>query len=276
MKIIKLYLCHLRNAEHFQFLIRFRDLILLFDPALLKITPLFTRFLTLFAVEDECFIVVKKSSFSKEIMEMDIRRDKTFRGLVNLVNAALNHFDADVVAAGKRLIILFDTLGNLAKKPQIEETAGIHNLLQKLEGEFANDVLTIGAADWVAELKSNNEEYSVLINKRDNERGERPDGNMQKTRKEIDKVYNDITKAIETFAKLSDDETEANMYKEFIGRFNVVVENYKNGIAQRKGMSASRRKKKSLADTAVETEVAPEAGTEVVYINDITALNQVE
>ena len=248
MKIIKLHFSRLRNAEHFQFFTEFRDLINLFDAELLKIKKFFTVFLRLFAIEDECMVVLRKSGYTEQIDVADQRRDSTFRGLVDSVNAALNHFNAEVTAAAKLIKIVLDAYGNLARKPGDEETSGIYNLVQDLETKYAAEVQLIGVGQWVAELKANNESYGNLVKSRYIETSEKPEAKMRQFRVDIEASYRDITAAIESLVKLTDSDTEAAMYKDFIGKLNVVVESYKNIIAQREGVAAAKKEKEETEE----------------------------
>ena len=254
MKISKLYFGKLRNAEHFQFFTEFRDLVNLFGADPLKVQKFFTSFLSLFAVEDECLMVLQKSGYTEQMADADTRRDSTFRGLADTVNAALKHFNPDTVAAGKRLKILFDTYGNLAQKPADEETSGIYNLVQDLEDKFAADVQHIGAADWVAELKANNQSYVALVKSRDKESAEKPETRMKAVRTEIEAVYRDTTAAVESLAKLTDSPEETAMYREFILKLNTVVERYRNRIAQREGAAAAKKNKSEEAAKQTDNE----------------------
>ena len=244
MNILKLYFGKLRNAEHIQFFTEFRDLVNLFGAEPLKIQKFFTSFLSLFAVEDECLVVLQKSGYTEQMADADTRRDVTFRGLADTVKTALKHFNPETAEAGKRLKILFDAYGNLAQKPADEETSGIYNLIQDLEDKFAADVQKIGVADWVAELKANNESYDALVKSRDKESAEKPETKMKKIRTEIETVYRDTTAAVESLAKLTNSTEEIVMYREFVLKLNTVLERYRNRIAQREGAANAKKQGK--------------------------------
>ena len=250
MKILRLYFGKLRNAEHFQFFTEFRDLVNQFGAAALKILKFFTELLKRFDVLDESLVILQKSGYTEQMDIADKRRDSTFRGLVDTLNAALNHFNAEVVAAAKTLKIVFDTYGNLAQKPGDEETSGIYNLIQDLEEKYAAEALKIGAVEWIAELKANNETYGNLVKTRDTQSSEKPETKVKKARASIEEPYRDIIAAIESLAKLSDNAEEAALYKDFITKLNVIIERYKNRIAQREGaVAAAAAKKKSENDS---------------------------
>ena len=241
MKILSLTLSKLRNATHFQFMTEFSNLVNKFGAAALKIVKLFTRLLGLLVEEDECLVVLQKSGYTEQMAEADRVRDVIFSGLVDTVNASCKHFDPNVQAAGNNLKIVFDTYGNLARKPHDEQTSGIYNLIQDLEGRYAADIAKIGANDWVTELNTRNTEYNELVRRRDAETAQKPDGKMKNIRTEIDRVYRDIITAIETLAKLTDDPNEIETYRNFIASLNPVIERYRNRIAQREGTNAAKK-----------------------------------
>ena len=249
MKILKFTLSRLRNATHFQFMTEISNLVNQFGADVLKIAKLFMKFLGLLTQEDECLVVLQKSGYTEQMGEADRARDTVFSGLVDTVNAACKHFDADIVAAGNRLKIVFDTYGNLAAKPHDEQTSGVYNLIQDLEGRYADDIQRIGADGWVAELKARNIAYNELVRSRDAESAQKPEGKMRNIRMEIDRAYRDITTAIESLAKLTDDPAEIETYRSFVGALNPVIERYRNRIAQREGVNAA---KKTAADTDSE------------------------
>ena len=243
MNIIRIRVSRLMNADHFQFMSEFKNLFTIFTPPALKVVKLFIAFMKLFEEEDKCIIILKKSEYTGLMNAADLRRDYTFSGLVDLVNAAVKHFNAEVAAAGNRLKILFDTYGNLAAKNDKSETAGINNLVQDLEDRFAADIALIGATEWVAELKANNEAYETLVRDRYDETGEKPEAKMKQVRVEIDNAYRNLTTAIESLARLTDNPAETNMYNAFVGKLNIIITDYKNLIAQREGIAAAKKDK---------------------------------
>ena len=243
MKFITLRLSRLRNAEYFQFMTEFKDLFNTFSPSVMKVAKFFALFMTLFEKLDLCLIILQKSGYTELMHIADQKRDSLFSGLVDLVKAALKHFNENVRAAAKRLKIVFDTYGNLAQKPNDEETAGVHNLIQDLEGKYAADIALIGATAWVEELKASNEEYETLVKNRDTESAEKPEEKVRTVRLELDAAYRDITEVIEALAKLADTPAEQVRNNAFITQWNATVERYKKRIAQRDGVNAAKKDK---------------------------------
>ena len=254
MKIITFRLSRMCNAEYFQFMTEFKNMFTVFSPATMKITKFFALFIKLFEQLDLCLIILQKSGYTGLMNEADNRRDNIFIRLHELVRISLKHFSEEVRAAAMRLKILFDTYGNLARKPNDEETAGVNNLIQDLEGKFAADIELIGATAWVEELKASNEAYEALVKSRDLESAEKPEVKVKEVRIEIDTVYLDMITAIESFAKLAETPAEIEKYKTFITQWNAIVERYKNRIAQREGAAAAKKDKKDENPEIVTSE----------------------
>ncbi len=236
MKIETFRLSHLHNDEHFQFQTEFKDLVVAVTPETLKIKPQFDTYLPLYTQEDDSLKKITKSVFTEDILVADKQRDITFRGMVDTNRAALNHFRADVKAAAKRLQVVFDTYGNLARKPLNEETAAIHNLLQELNGTYAEDAKSTGIADWVKELEANNKAFEDLTKDRYDESAQRTDLVLKEVRTQVDAAYRTITERIDALALIEGGEA----YETFIRRLNVVVEKYNNAIAARAGRAAKK------------------------------------
>ena len=236
MKTEKIHLVLLRNDEHFQFCTEFRDLLKANNPTALKVAAQFNAFLLLYKQEDEALKKIMKSGFTDDMQDADKRRDVTFRGMVDANRAALNHFSATVLAAAKRLKIVFDTYGNLAAKPLNEETSAIYNLLQELKGNYAADVATVKLGDWVTELEANNKAFDTLVKERYDETASRTELILRGVRKQVDAAYRSVIERIDAFAVVEDN---PEAFATFIRKWNVVVEKYNNTIAQRQGRKKS-------------------------------------
>jgi DNA polymerase II small subunit/DNA polymerase delta subunit B len=131
MKIGNLSVHNLRNDAHFQFFTEFRDLVEAKDdvgaknnvgannysPLRAKITPLFDEFLTLYEREDEALKKIVKSEYTAKIHEADKARDDIYIGMLEMNKAGLKHFSEETRTAAGRLKIVFDTYGDVAKKP---------------------------------------------------------------------------------------------------------------------------------------------------------------
>jgi hypothetical protein len=223
METLKIDLAQLRNDAHFQFNTEFRDLLMAANSEILKVKPQFDFYLTLFKQEDEAVKKIVKSALTDEIEAIDRQRDTVFRGLADFCHAALNHFKPETAAAAKHLQTVFGTFGNVARKPLNEETSAIYNLLQELKGEYAADIKTLGAADWVTELETVNNNFEKLVKERYEESAQRSSLVLKEVRAAIDDACRSIIKRIDALMLVEGGE----QYADFIRRLNVVIEKYK-------------------------------------------------
>ena len=231
MKIQKLDLYNLRNDEHFQFFAEFRDTMVRFGASALKNEEQFNQWLPIYEQEDEALKKIMKSAITAEIQTADKRRDQLFRGMADACKAALNHFDTEVQNAAKRLKILLNTYGNLARKPLNEQTAGVYNILQDLKGDYAADALKAGITGWAAELETANEALDRLMKERYEESAAKTDLVLKQVRQQADEMYRIMIERINAMV-IVEGETA---YSEFIRYWNIVVEKYKNILAKRSG-----------------------------------------
>jgi hypothetical protein len=232
MKINSIEFPRFRNDEHFQFGTEFRDLVNRFGAQALKCEARFNLFLDSYAKEDEALKKIRKSAITDDIREADSRRDRIFSGLASANKTALKHFMPDVQQAAKRLKVLFDTYGNLAKKPLNEQTSGVYNLLQDLRGDvYAGDAATAGLTAWIKELETANAAFDNLVKGRYEEAFNRTDLVLREVRLELDERYRSIIALITALVEI-EGETD---YADFIRVLNLIIDKYNNILAARIG-----------------------------------------
>jgi len=242
MKINEFSLVRLRNEEHFQFFTSFRDLILVFTVLALKIELLFNLFLAAYVNELAALDVVRKNAISDDLIEADDERDSVFRGMSDAVKSALNHFNADIRTAAKRLQIVLDTYGNLAIKPYDAETGGLNSLINDFTTTYAADVATVGLTEWVTELKAKNKAFDDLKNNRYSDEAAKTILRMKQERVKTDAIYRQITERINALVVVDGDAA----YAGFVNELNKRIEGYENTISIRRAKG-----KKTTATTAV-------------------------
>ena len=247
MKIESLHLLLMRNDEHFQFHTEVRDLIAACEAGMLNIETLYETYLACYAGEDEALKKIVKSSITEDIEEADRRRDNTFCGLAESAKAALKHYDPEVVAAAKRLKVVFDTYGNVARKPLNEETSAVYNLLQDLNSACINDVEKLNLSGWVERLQSDNFVFDSLVKARNNEAAAKTQLRVKQTRAATDSAYSAIAGRINALTVVNGEE----QYSDFVRKLNLFIEKYNNTIAQRAGRRASHSPSKGGEQEAV-------------------------
>jgi len=247
MKINSIQTGSFTNDEHFQFNTEFLDTVNRFGASQLKIETDFGIYLPLYGQEDTVLKKIIKSAFTAEIEEADKRRDTLFSGMVATSNAALNHFNADTRKAAARLKILFDTYGNLARKPLNQQTSGVYNLMQELNGAYAADARQVAIVDWAAELEAANVAFDRLVKDRFEESAAKTDLVLREVRREVDAAYRAIITRIGALVIVEG----ADAYAEFIRYWNTVIAKYAAIVAQRAGR---RRKASATNPTPAEDE----------------------
>jgi len=230
MKVTDFALTRLRNEEHFQFFTSLRDLVLVFTALALKIEVLFNLFLAAYANELAALDVVRKNAISDDLVDADEERDSVFRGLSDAVKSALNHFNADIRAAAKRLQVVLDTYGNLAIKPYDAETGGLNGLINDFTTTYAADVTTVGLAGWVTELKAKNKAFDDLKNHRYSDEAAKTILRMKQERVKTDAIYRQIVERINALVVV---EGEA-AYAGFVNELNKRIEGFDNTISIRR------------------------------------------
>jgi hypothetical protein len=120
MTIKNLHLAHLRNDAHFQFHTEFRDLVMKHTPSALKVAPLWGVYAAHYSREDEALKRIVKSAVTRQIQEADASRDEAFSALAETQSAAVKHYLSARREAARRVQVVFDTYGNVAKKPTRE------------------------------------------------------------------------------------------------------------------------------------------------------------
>ena len=238
MKTEKFDLPKLRNDEHFQFITEFRDAVLRFGADTLKISVQFEPWLLLYAQEDKALKKIMKSAITADIQAADQRRDQLFGGMVDANRAALRHFRPEVQEAARRVKIVLYTYGNLARKPLNEQTSGVYNLLQDLNGKYAADAITAGLKEWMDELQAANEAFDRLMKDRYEESALKTDLVLKQVRQQADEHYRIIIERINALVTVEG----AEGYAEFIRYHNTIITKYATTVAQRAGKAASRRR----------------------------------
>ena len=222
MKISSITLSRLRNDAYFQYHTEFKELAEKLGTEALKIKPQFEAYLPLYEKVDLAFKKIVKSSITEQIQEADKARDNIWKGLVETNTTALRHFSNEVREAAKRLKIVFDTYGNIARKSLNEQTSATYNILQELEGKYASDVAKAGLGEWVAELKSLNIAFAGLVRERVDEGSVKVDIVLKKARTQLDEAYYSIVERVNALVVV---EGVAD-YEPFIRKLNISIAKY--------------------------------------------------
>jgi len=239
MKINQIGLSRLRNDTHFQFHTEFKDLAHKHNPQALKIKPQYDAYLLVYDKEDLALKKINKSLITEKLQNADKARDEIWGDLVETNTAALRHFDPEVREAAKQLKIVFDTYGNIARKPLNDQTSATYNIVQDLEGKYAPDVAKVGLGPWLAELKARNIAFSDLMRERFDESSLRIDIVLKKARVQLDGAYYAIIERINALVLIDG----AEDYETFIKKLNPIISKYLIALAAQAGRVSKRKGK---------------------------------
>lgn len=239
MNIEKLNFHALRNEQHYQLHTEFKELVEQETPKKLKIEKEFAEYLPIYKKEDDTLKVIRKSAITESVTDADTQRDISFRGLADAVKVATQHFKPEIADAAKRVKIIFDTYGNVTRKPYDEESAAITNILQELQGKYAEDMTLMNLTEWVAKLEQDNNHFLSLVKDRYDDLNLDIISHMPQVRKEIDEKLRTITTRIDALIIVEGEE----VFKPFVESYNQRIKHYKNVLLQREGMNKKEEKK---------------------------------
>jgi len=228
VKIDDIKLNRLRNEIHFQFCTDFKNLVVKFNPMLLKIESQFNLFCMFYEQESQCLKLVLQNEIAERLNSADQRRDAAYRGLVDSVRMSLDHFNPFVVDSAKRLNLLFKWYNNLFGKSFDEETAAIENLSNELRGKFAVEVSTVGITAWVDELESHNRSFVLLMKECSKNNAGKVGLRIKNLRVEIDRFYFTMVERINALMLVENN----SFYEQFICELNSHIGRYENKLME--------------------------------------------
>jgi hypothetical protein len=230
MEIQKFDLHSQRNAAHYQFQTDFNSTIIKYTPQALGIVDDYAAYTPLFEDEGVALVAITKSATTENIETADKNRDFVFRGIADKVTNSLNHFDPVVREAAKRVKVIFDTYGNLAPKPNDEESGLITKLIADVRTKVPRDISNMSLVDWIAELERQNNVFIALEADRNSEEAKRSDLRMKQVRVVVDAAYNKIVKRINALIIVNGEAP----YVEFVKELNARIGRAQDAIAQSK------------------------------------------
>lgn len=237
MKTTRISLRNLHNEEHFQFQSEFNDSVIKLGADKLDILEAYNVYVPFFNQEQSALQLIRKSGTTDMISNADLDRDNLFRGFVDAVKSALNHFNPEKQAAAGRIQILLDQYGNVARKPYNKETADLTKLVSEMNTTYKADVTLLGLTDWIQEIDNKNKAFDALMKTRYTEGAAQTELRMIHVRTDVDAAYKAILNRLDALMLLNG----AAKYEAFVKELNERVDRYSNTLAQRKGRAAKNK-----------------------------------
>ena len=230
-KLLKLNNSKLRNEEHFQFHSEITEVVEKHDPVALDIDDEHKQHASLLPSALEALLLIRKSATTNQIIDANAKRKGVFRGMVDAVKSALNHFNEDKAAAADRVWVMVNSYGNVTAKGYIEETGAFVKFVQDATTTYAADFALLQLTDWVTELDARNRAFALLMNNRYTESSEKTSLRMKELRPQLDLAYRSLAERIDALVLIKG----FVGYETLVHEINARIDKYNNLLAQRKG-----------------------------------------
>lgn len=242
-----IYLKALRNAEYLQFIEFYLKLIEENDPVKLKVEPHFLFMSNLYNEAQKLFKLPQESEITGYLLELDIDRDNSLRGIRLIVEGYTRHYQKPLADAAVALRKNMDLYG--PRIPDLNyqaESQTITSIIKDWEtdSKLATAVTDLGLEDWKNFLKQTNEKFIELYSKRLQESGKLAEERLFDKRTEINEAYTNMGKLLEVQAFLGNPED----YKKIFNEINALVDKTNILLDTRK----TRNKDKDQGETPTE------------------------
>jgi len=241
---------HLRNDEHFMLHTEFHNLLSTTGAENLRVATQFANYTVLLNKEDEGLKKITKSALTARIHDEDKKRDELYDGMTELNAALIKSPHENKREAAKRLKIVFDTYGNISKKPINEQTSALINILQELKGPYLQDAQLLGLTDYITLIETHNNALEALVRERYDESTAKTDVVMREARQALDAAYDDITARINALALLEG----GTVCENFIRSVNTVIGKYTAILNARLGRKHHKPHAGNDAENNVDNE----------------------
>ena len=167
---------------------------------------------------DKLIQPMRSSGLSKDLYELDDRRDRAMGRLSTHLRLFSDYPEADKAKAAKELLQIYRKYGSLPQnKPNREETALIKNLLQDFEpADIKAKLALIGADKWVSVLKEANDAFSVMYGRQVKHESMLDPGAVKEKRDAVYDEFKKLTNVINALATLGGEAA----YKSIIDMIN--------------------------------------------------------
>jgi len=222
----------LRNNEFIQFIKLLGEILNSNDPEVLKVKDQSDDLAALLATLSVLFKPELGSSITKELEEIDARRDTAITGIEMLIKTFTYYFEADKREAAILLESSLTLYGSgISRLNYQAETSTITSIIQKWESDtnLRAALTTLGLTAWLAELKAANTLFEERYIARLKEEANSPEEKSIDLRKQIIQSYRTLLAHLQAHATLSTD----NSYDAVVQQINQLIEEYNRLVAAR-------------------------------------------
>lgn len=227
---------YFKNGEVVQFTDNALSILKANDPTALKVKHQYDHLEERFQTLKTLYILDQGNEITEEIKDYDSRRDDALIGINLNVDSYQKHFEEEKRQAGARLRALLDKYGrDLYKRSYPEETAGIRNMKEEIDGspELTVAVDTLYLTAWFGELGRLNDRFDVKYLERNKAYAEAPKEKFADVRVETEAAFDELAKHLTAHSVIS----PGKAYNQVINELDQLVLSYNRAVEKRIGSS---------------------------------------
>jgi hypothetical protein len=174
----------------------------------------------------------RRNQFTTEKQEINLIRNKTYRGLVNFVRIHLRNFDPQLQSHAKHLYRLLEGYGKIYNIGCNAKTVNIDSIISHLRHpDYLSSVEALGLTPWVDELENQNNRFKMCVEAFLQQEVQKPKINSTEARQMTDQALKEIIKRVSGMIEVEG----VDKFVGLINEFNAIVEHYNNIIREHYG-----------------------------------------
>lgn len=214
-----------RNAEVLQYSTKAAEIFDANNPVTLKIVPQLNAFKSKITEADNLFIMRRDSEYSPEVQALDTLRDTNFKGIYQVIQGYLKHYDPVFRSAANHLNQNLKLYGSqITRLNYLAETTVIDSIIKDWEEkrELTDALVLLNLNDWSRELTRNNSDFSQKYIQRTQEFGGRTKDKLALKREELAQTYEALVANVNARYTLDD----TGMYTKTINEINALGDQF--------------------------------------------------
>ena len=209
------------------------------------------------SLHDKACIAIKairESVYTPQIEKADKIRDYDYNEFRKTVNDSRKHYDPVIRNAADTLHIVTKRYGNVAKEEYNDESATIMLFVNEVRDNFMNEVNILGLNNLLNTLEQHNDEFRVVMNKREQEYFQKTQ--LKMTVAEIRKAHDDCDRDMADRVNAMNLLNPSPVITEYMEKLNLKIAHYNRIVANKEGKNKAKKNK----GEAGETEESGETG----------------